>query len=68
MDQSSDATFRALAEDWVMRDTPDGSTLTLTFAVEPQPELRELIEGARDLIGGVFARAMASLASHLRAS
>jgi hypothetical protein len=68
VDESSDATFRALAEDWVIRDAPDGgATLTWTFAVEPQPELRTVVEGARDLIGGVFGGAMASLAAHLRA-
>jgi hypothetical protein len=65
VDESSETTFRALAEDWVMRDTDDGSTLTWTFAVDPQPELRALVEGARDVIGGVFSRAMASLASRL---
>ena len=65
VDESSDATFRALAEDWVVQDVDDGSTLSWTFAVDPQPELREVIDGARDLIGGVFGRAMRSLGVHL---
>jgi len=65
VDESSDATFRALAEDWVMTGAGATSTLTWTFAVDPQPELAELIEGARDMIGGVFTRAMVSLAAHL---
>jgi hypothetical protein len=65
VDESSDATFRALAEDWVVAGDDDGSTLTWTFAVDPQPELLELIEGARDMIGGVFMAAMTSLAVHL---
>jgi hypothetical protein len=69
VDESSDATFRALAEDWVVRDTTGGSsTLTWTFAVDPQPDLREVIDGARDLIGGVFTGAMRSLAEHLTAA
>jgi len=67
VDESADATFLALAEDWVMQDAPEGSTLAWTFAVEPQPELREVIEGARELIGGVFTGAMRSLAEHLSA-
>jgi len=67
VDESSDTTFRALAEDWVMRDAADGSTLTWTFAVDPQPELCAVIRSARDLIGGVFTRAMRSLAHHLTA-
>ena len=67
VDESSDATFRALAEDWVIADDGAGSTLTWTFAVDPQPELLELIQGARDVIGGVFTTAMASFADHLSA-
>lgn len=67
VDESSDATFRALAEDWVMDDAAEGSTLTWTFAVDPQPELRAAIEGARELIGGVFTGAMRSLAGRLAA-
>jgi hypothetical protein len=65
VDESSDTTFRALAEDWVMTGTGPTSTLTWTFAVDPQPELAELIQGARDTIGDVFAKAMVSLAAHL---
>src|SRR4051794_4323171 len=53
VDESGDATFRALAEDWIMAEAAGGSTLTWTFAVDPQPELRELVQGARDVIGGV---------------
>ena len=67
VDESSDATFRALAEDWVIAPAGDGSTLTWTFAVEPQPELLEVIQGARDVIGGVFLRAMDAFADHLAA-
>jgi hypothetical protein len=65
VDESSDATFRALAEDWVIADHGGGSTLTWTFAVDPQPELLEIIQGARDVIGGVFDGAMTSFADHL---
>jgi hypothetical protein len=65
VDESSDSTFLALAEDWVMTGTGTTSTLSWTFAVEPRPELAELIEGARDTIGGVFADAMESFAAHL---
>jgi Polyketide cyclase / dehydrase and lipid transport len=67
VDESSDATFRALAEDWVITGNDDGATLTWTFAVDPQPELLEIIQGARDMIGGVFVGAMASFADHLSA-
>jgi hypothetical protein len=67
VDESADATFRALAEDWVIRSAADGATLTWTFAVDPQPELLEIIQGARDVIGDVFVRAMASFADHLSA-
>jgi hypothetical protein len=65
VDESSDASFRALAEDWVMAGADRGSTLTWTFAVDPQPELLEVIQGARDMIGGVFMAAMESLTVHL---
>jgi hypothetical protein len=65
VDESSDTTFRALAEDWVMAHADTGSTLTWTFAVDPQPELLEVIQGAREMIGGVFLAAMESLAAHL---
>jgi hypothetical protein len=67
VDESSDATFRALAEDWVVAAEGLGSTLTWTFAVDPQPDLLELIRGARDVIGGVFLGAMDSFAAHLAA-
>jgi hypothetical protein len=65
VDESTDGTFRALAEDWVV--VPDGhdSTLTWTFAVDPVPELAEIVRGARDVIGGVFQAAMESFADHL---
>ena len=65
VDESSDATFRALVEDWVIAAEGDGSTLTWAFAVDPQPDLLELIRGAREVIGEVFLRAMESLAVHL---
>ncbi len=67
VDESSDATFRALAEDWVIADADGGCTLTWTFAVDPRPELLEVIQGARDVIGGVFLGAMASFADHISA-
>jgi len=51
----------------VIAPAGDGSTLTWTFAVEPQPELLEVIQGARDVIGGVFLRAMDAFADHLAA-
>ena len=38
-----------------------GSVLRWTFAVQPQPELVELIAGARETIDAVFAKAMAGL-------
>ena len=41
------------------------SVLRWTFAVEPQPELAELIAGADEVIGTVFANAMVSFAEHL---
>jgi hypothetical protein len=46
---------------------PDGggSTLTWTFAVDPEPALVDVIRGARDIIGGVFTGAMASFAAYL---
>jgi hypothetical protein len=65
VDESSDATFRALAEDWVMADGGGGSTLTWTFAVDPQPELLDVNQGARDVIVSVILGAMASFAGHL---
>ncbi len=65
VDESSDATFRALVEDWVIAAEGDGSTLTWAFAVDPQPDLLELIRGAQEVIGEVFLRAMESLAVHL---
>ena len=67
VDESSAETFRALAEDWVIAADGDDSTLTWTFAVDPQPDLLELIRGARDVIGNVFLRAMESFAVHLTA-
>ena len=65
VDESSDATFRALAEDWVIDDAGAASTLTWTFAVDPQPELAKLIADARETIGAVFTAAIESLAVHL---
>ena len=65
VDESSEATFRALVEDWVIAADGDGSTLTWTFAVDPQPDLLELIRGAREVIGSVFLRAMESFAVHV---
>ena len=67
VDESSDSTFLALAEDWVMEPRDSGSVLRWTFAVDPQPELAELIAGAGEIIGTVFANAMVSLAEHLGA-
>ena len=68
VDESSDTTFDALAEDWVMEPRSNGSVLRWTFAVDPQPELAELIAGAGETIGTVFANAMVSLAEHLGAA
>lgn len=65
VDETSDATFAALAEDWVMETRADGSVLQWTFAVDPQPDLAELIAGAGEMIGTVFANAMASFAAYL---
>ena len=65
VDESSDTTFDALAEDWVMEPRGSGSVLRWTFAVDPQPELAELIAGAGEMIGTVFANAMVSFADHL---
>ena len=66
VDESSDATFVALAEDWVIEARGSGSVLRWRFAVDPQPDLVELIAGARDTIGGVWSAAMIELADHLR--
>ncbi|MEP6625138.1 MAG: SRPBCC family protein [Acidimicrobiia bacterium] len=68
VDASTDTTFLALAEDWVMEPRGTGSILQWTFAVEPQPELAELIAGAGEMIGTVFANAMVSFSDHLRAA
>ena len=65
VDETSDATFAALAEDWVMTPRGDCSVLQWTFAVDPHPDLTELIAGAGEMIGTVFANAMASLAAYL---
>jgi hypothetical protein len=65
VDESSDATFDALAEDWVIEPRENGSVLRWTFAVDPQPELAELIAGAGEVIGTVFANAMMSFVEHL---
>lgn len=66
VDRSSETTFAALAEDWVIEPSGPGATLQWTFAVEPQPELAELIAAAGDVIGTVFANAMVGLADHLQ--
>ena len=65
VDESSETTFEALAEDWVMEPRGDQSVLRWTFAVDPQPELAVLIGGAGEVIGTVFANAMVSFAEHL---
>lgn len=68
VDESSDATFDALAEDWVVTPLGDRSVLRWRFAVDPQPDLTPLIADAREVIGAVFAAAMEGLASHLTGS
>ncbi len=65
VDESSDDTFTALVEDWLIEDRGDGSVLRWMFAVAPRPDLTELLSGARDLIGGVWSAAMVRLAAHL---
>ncbi|MGZ4678255.1 MAG: SRPBCC family protein [Acidimicrobiia bacterium] len=65
VDESSESTFRALAEDWVMEPQGDQSVLRWTFAVDPVPDLTALIAGAREMIGSVFLDAMDSLAAYL---
>jgi hypothetical protein len=66
VDESSEPTFDALAEDWTVAPHANGSVLHWTFAVDPQPDLVELIAGARDTIGTVFSNAMAAFATHLQ--
>ncbi len=65
VDESSEPTFNALAEDWVIEAHERGSILRWTFAVEPPLELVELIAGARETIDAVFVKAMAGLANFL---
>jgi hypothetical protein len=65
VDQSSESTFRALAEDWTIEDHGDTSVLRWAFCVDPTPEVHELITGAREMIGGVWLDAMDGLAAHL---
>lgn len=65
VDESSEATFRALAEDWTIEDHGEKSVLRWAFCVDPEPEVRELIEGAREMIGGVWLDAMDGLTAHL---
>ncbi len=67
VDESSDATFTALAEDWLIEPDANGAVLRWRFAVDPQPNLVELIAGAREMIGGVWSEAMDGLGAHLRA-
>ena len=45
--------------------TAHGAVLRWVFAVDPAPELAEIIAAARDTIGGVFTSAMTGLAAHL---
>ena len=66
VDQSAEASFDALAEDWVIRPSAGGATLQWTFAVDPQPDLAELIRASGEIIGNVFANAMVGLANHLQ--
>ncbi len=68
VDESSETTFDALVEDWVMEPRGLVSVLRWTFAVDPQPELKELIAGAGETIGTVFGNAMVSFAEHLAAT
>lgn len=65
VDESSDDTFHALVEDWLVEDHGDASVLRWVFAVAPRPDLAELITGGRELIGGVWSAAMVQLAAHL---
>lgn len=65
VDESSDDTFTALVEDWIIEDRGDGSVLRWVFAVAPRPDLAELLADARDVIGGVWSAAAAQLAAHL---
>ena len=66
VDQSAEASFDALAEDWVIQPSAGGATLQWTFAVDPQPDLAELIRASGEIIGNVFANAMVGLANHLQ--
>ncbi|HEY2427525.1 MAG TPA: SRPBCC family protein [Acidimicrobiales bacterium] len=65
MDESTDDTFSALVEDWVVVPDGEGAVVRWAFAVDPRPDLKEVLAGGRDFIGGVFAQAMANLSSLL---
>jgi hypothetical protein len=65
MDESTDDTFSALVEDWVVEPDGEGAVVRWAFAVDPRPDLADVFSGARDVIGGVFAEAMTNLSAVL---
>jgi hypothetical protein len=65
VDETSDAVFDALLEDWVVEASGDGSRLHWTFACAPRAELAAVLAGSEGFIGETFAGAMAGLAAKL---
>jgi len=65
VDESSGDMFHALAEDWVVEPRGDHSVVRWTFAIDPKPEIVPLLGDLPEIVGKVFADAMAGLDAYI---
>lgn len=65
VDESSGDMFHALAEDWVVEPAGDHSVVRWTFAIDPKPEIVPLLGDLPEIVGKVFADAMAGLDAYI---
>lgn len=68
VDESSDAAFEALLEDWTVAPGAGGSVVHWTFAFSPLPELAAILADASEIIGRAFFDAMSGLNDRLTSS
>ncbi|MBV9935441.1 MAG: SRPBCC family protein [Actinobacteria bacterium] len=65
IDESSADMFHALVEDWVVEPKGDHSVVRWTFAIDPTADVIPLLGTLPEIVGQVFADAMAGLDGYL---